>query len=312
MSEQQFKEAKHYSDVLPSAVSTNCIQSDRECFAQEAHHVSMEWLPFVDGKDHLLEITKVKLSDHEGNVIGLIGLAADITERKKLESGLMESRHLLRQLAEQTEILREEERKRIAREVHDELGSILTALRMDVALVNLLFGEQNAALFKKTQGMTVLLDQAGQCVHDIVSNLRPMALDIGIVPAVKWLCDEFSARTGSPCILHLTDENVNLDEARAVAVFRMVQELLTNVARHAGTSSVQITLESRADSICIQVRDDGKGFNSSVKPKNKSFGLLGIRERAIALGGEVEVVSAPSRGTVVTIIVPTKLNRGHK
>lgn len=240
---------------------------------------------------------------------GMMRIAfTDVTERKLMEEELGVSRQILRELAGKSEMLREEERKCIAREVHDELGQILTALRMDVALINLRFGEHNTALLEKTQGMSRLLDQAGRSVRNIVSNLRPTALDSGIVAAVKWLCDEFSAHTGSSCVLHTTEEHVDLDEGRAVAVFRIVQELLTNVARHAGASRTQITLARHAGDLQVEVRDNGKGFDFQAMPQNKSFGLLGIFERAIALGGNVEVVSAPQQGTAVTISMPTKLN----
>ena len=230
----------------------------------------------------------------------------DITERKSLEKKFSESRQLLRELAEKTELFREEERKRIAREVHDELGQILTVLRMDVALINLRFGKQDVELLAKTQGMTELLDQAVRSVRNIVSNLRPTALDMGLVHAIRWLSNEFSAHGGSLCVFHTTEEHVEMGEGRAVAIFRIVQELLTNAARHADASNIEIQLARHADYLNVQVRDDGKGFNPAATPNNKSFGLLGIRERAIALGGHVEVVSAPCQGTKVTIVVPTE------
>ncbi len=231
---------------------------------------------------------------------------SDVSKRKILEDELRESHQLLRNLAEKTELLREEERKRIAREVHDELGQILTALRMDVALLALRFGEGNTALLEKTQGMTVLLDQANCCVRNIVSNLRPSALDIGIIPAIRWLCNEYAVHSGSSCVLHTAEERVDLAEVRAVALFRIVQELLTNAARHAAASDVKITLERLADDLRVEVRDNGKGFDPALREKNQSYGLLGIRERALALGGQVEIVSAPGQGTMVTVIVPTQ------
>ena len=238
---------------------------------------------------------------------GMMRIAfTDITKSKHLENELGESRQLLRDLAGKAEILREEERKRIAREVHDELGQILTALRLDVALINLCFGEHNAALLEKTQGMSMLLHQADRSVRNIVSNLRPTALDTGIVAAIRWLCNEFAAHTGYPCALHTIEEYVELGEGRAVAVFRIVQELLTNVARHAGASSVDITLTRHADALRVEVRDNGKGFDPAATSGNKSFGLLGIRERAIALGGDIEIVSAPQQGTIVVIRMPTQ------
>ena len=237
---------------------------------------------------------------------------SDVSQRKKLEDELKESRQLLRNLAKKTELLREEERKRIAREVHDELGQIHTALRMDVALINMRFGVDNTALLEKTQSMAVLLDQATRCVRNIVANLRPTALDMGIVSAIRWLCNEYAVHSGKPCVLHTTEQQVTLSEVRAVAVFRMAQELLTNAARHADASFVTITLTKRGDDLHVEVRDNGRGFDPALKESKQSYGLLGIRERVMALGGNVEIASAPDQGTVVTLIVPTTRKGEHK
>ena len=230
----------------------------------------------------------------------------DMSVRKLLENELRDSRQLLRNLAEKMEQLREEERRRIAREVHDELGQVLTALRMDVALINMRFAGHNPELQEKTQGMAELLDQAHRCVHDIVSNLRPSALDMGIIPALRWLCSEFSTHTDACCALHTTEDQIILSEVRAVAVFRIAQELLTNAARHAAASEVTISLTRHADELVVEVCDNGRGFDPAATKKNTSFGLLGIHERAIALGGQVVIYSAPNQGTAVTVIVPTE------
>jgi PAS domain S-box-containing protein len=219
ITEQQFTAAGHYSDLLPPAASLNCMQSDRECLAQDAVHISTENLTFVDGQEHLIEISKTKVYDKLGNVLGLIGLAADITERNRLESSFKQTQSQLRELADHVEAWREEERKHIAREVHDELGQILTAFRMDVAWLDMLFGEQIPELHKKTQDMATLLDMAVSSVHRIVSNLRPAVLDIGLVPALDWLCEQFSARTGNEYVLHVRNDCINTNEKSIVALF---------------------------------------------------------------------------------------------
>ena len=126
-----------------------------------------------------------------------------------------------------------------------------------------------------------------------------------MVPAIRWLCNEYAAHSGSSCVLHTTEQQVDLNEVRAVAVFRMVQELLTNAARHADASSVKITLARIAGNLQVEVRDNGRGFDPALTQQNKSYGLLGIRERAIALGGNVAIASAPDQGTVVTLTVPS-------
>jgi signal transduction histidine kinase len=207
-------------------------------------------------------------------------------------------------LAAQGEAVREEERKRLAREIHDEWGQILTALRMDVSLLRLQFGVRDAALLEKVQGMNVLLDRAIQSARDIVSNLRPTALDMGIVSAVEWLCNEFTQHNGTVCVMRTSDERIDLDEAHAVVAFRIVQESLTNVARHSDASHVEITLMQAAGVLHMAVRDNGRGFDAAIIPNRKSFGLLGMRERAIALGGTVEIASTPQQGTVVSFSMP--------
>jgi signal transduction histidine kinase len=145
-------------------------------------------------------------------------------------------------------------------------------------------------------------------VNDIVSNLRPSALDMGIVPAVGWLCNEYAAHTGRACVLQTNADQIDLDEVRAVAAFRIVQELLTNASRHAKASNVKIILTRGADDLQVEVLDNGAGFDPAIAITNRSYGLLGIRERVIALGGQINLVSAPNMGTVVTISIPVKPN----
>ena len=260
ISEQQFKAANHYSELLPPAVSVNCMRSDRECLTQEHLHSSREYLPFVDGNDHLLEITKAKIFDNDGQLLGLIGLAADITERERMESGLKQTQMELRELAGKVEAWREEERKRIAREVHDELGQVLTALRMDVTWLDMRFSNQHLGIQTKTQEMNMLLERAGNSIRKIVANLRPTVLDVGLVPSLDWLCRDFSQRSKCRFVLQVTNDSLKLSEKAVVVLFRVVQELLTNADRHAEASQVNITLEQQGSALLLTVRDDGKGY----------------------------------------------------
>lgn len=304
VTEEQFKSVAHYSELLTPQVSENCIKSDEACFQVDGVHTSQEWIPFVDGKEHLLEIHKVKLINNDGEIVGLIGLATDISQRHHLETALIDSHQTLRDLSEQSEILREEERKYIAREVHDELGQILTALRMDVALISLRFGAQNFEMLEKTRGMTVLLDKAGQCVRNIVSDLRPNVLDIGLVSALKWLGDEYAEHTGNAFNFETNEESIDVEEVRAASIFRIVQESLTNASRYAGKCTLQIKLIRQGDDLRIEIRDTGRGFDYDDIPKQKSFGLLGMRERAISLGGELQITSEKNKGVFIELLVP--------
>ena len=256
-----------------------------------------------DGTTYPVE-TRLQFIEEEMPVF--LAVVQDITERKQAEIELEQSRQLLRDLIAQREALREEERKSIAREVHDELGQLLTALRMSVSLLRTEFGEHDAALMGELKGITGLLDQSIQCTRDVVNNLRPVTLDMGVVPAVKWLRDEFIRHTGTLCVVYAPEEAIHLDEALAVAAFRVVQESLTNVTRYAEASKVEIFLERDADNFSVTVNDNGKGFDYQAITRRKTFGLLGMRERAIALGGIVNVYSVPQQGTQIYFVVPNR------
>ncbi|MDO8351657.1 MAG: PAS domain S-box protein [Gallionella sp.] len=239
-----------------------------------------------------------------GNKRYLQSLVRDITLHKAREHELHNYQQLLRDMAANSSSLREAESKRIAREVHDELGQLLTALRIDISLLRIEFGERDPLLKTRIQNMLVLVDKSIQGARHVTANLRPAALDMGIVPAIAWLCDEFSERTNTACTLRVVDEPLGLDDARTVALFRIVQESLTNITRHAQATRVEITVEQSDDDIVLEIHDNGKGFDPAARAENQSFGLMGMRERAIALGGKVIIDSAPSEGTVVSVHIP--------
>jgi PAS domain S-box-containing protein len=231
-------------------------------------------------------------------------IVRDITDRKNVETELREYQRLLRELAAQGASSREAELKHIAREVHDELGQLLTALRMDISLLRIQFGYDNPALMIMIKDMLVLVDKAIQGVRDVTANLHPPALDMGIVPAIKWLAEDFTSRTGVSCDLQFVDDQPRLDDTRTLTLFRIVQESLTNIARYAQATHVVITIKSSREDITIEVRDDGKGFDTHAIPTKQSFGLMGMKERALAVSGKVEVASSPGAGTVVLVDIP--------
>ncbi|MDB5769144.1 MAG: hypothetical protein JWQ61_3958, partial [Collimonas fungivorans] len=205
--------------------------------------------------------------------------------------------------AYELEASREEERKHLTREIHDELGQHLSALRMGVSVVGLEFGGRNPSLQGKIERMVTLVDATIKVVRNVVSSLRPSALDMGIVSALEWLAQEFTGNTGIPCSLDVCEENIILDDKRATTIFRIAQESLTNISRHAQASRVGISLERKEKHYLLVVRDNGKGFDTAVQ-KKKSFGLVGIRERTLMLGGEVEISSGPGVGTTIRVSIP--------
>jgi PAS domain S-box-containing protein len=240
----------------------------------------------------------------QGEVIGVFTSARDVTESRRIQQEVHTSRQHLRELAAQLETAREEERKHIAREVHDELGQVLTALRMDVSLLRLRFGALDPQLAGKVQDMKHLVDRGIQGVRNVATNLRPAALDMGLIAALEWLCNESSSRTDIPCILRMNQDEFDLDEARAVVVFRIVQESITNIARYAQATQINIDLAQNGDELRVTVQDDGQGFDPAQAAGKKSFGLLGMRERALALGGRLDIQSAPQQGTTIALTIP--------
>jgi len=228
----------------------------------------------------------------------------DITERKSAEKALREHEVMLRELAAHHDSVREGERAHIAREIHDELGQALTALKMDLSILTIKFGETTPQIREKVQELKGRVDAIIQVVRDVATTLRPAALDLGILPGVEWLVEEFQKRSGIRCTVSVADSEVALGEDRSVVLFRIVQESLTNVSRHASARNVQILLDHDAERIRLDVEDDGVGFDVDAARRKKTFGLLGIQERVIMLRGELKITSAPGHGTRVSVSMP--------
>lgn len=219
---------------------------------------------------------------------------------RELNARLEETGDMLRALAARRESAREEERGRIARELHDELGQRLTALRLKINL-------QAATGVSTDAGRGELLDMVDntiRIVRNVSSLLRPAVLDLGIAAALEWLAGEFRRNTGIPCQLDLPAGEVTLPPGQAIALFRIAQESLTNVGRYAAAGEVHITFRCEGENYILEVRDDGVGFTPDQAPRPKSFGLIGIRERALAAGGDAVVLSAPAQGTTIRVTLP--------
>lgn len=234
----------------------------------------------------------------------------DISERKQAEASLRAeqeakaSRAAIRKLAAHREELREEERKLIAREVHDELGQVLSALRLEIALLKDRVGADNAVMNDVERSMLALVDRAIRGVRNVASSLRPVEMDMGNIAATEWQCAEFSRHSGIPCALEVTGDIAGLSGHQALALFRIVQESLTNIARHAAASRVEIGIAASNGAIEAEIRDNGRGFDPEKADGDKSFGLLGMRERAISVGGELDISSEPGQGTSIRLHIP--------
>ncbi|SFT82166.1 sensor histidine kinase [Paraburkholderia aspalathi] len=207
----------------------------------------------------------------------------------------------LEALSVHLEAVREGERKLIAMEMHDELGQLLTALRTEVLLLRQeLLPDSIAA--QKADEMKKLLDTIMGVVRSVVNQVRPAALDLGIVPALEWLADDFSRRTEISCRLSAVGPEPRLSEMRTAGIFRIVQESLTNVLRHASASHVEIRLTKSGSKIELVVRDNGKGFDMPVR-RLGSYGLLGMAERARMMHAHLKIESRPGNGSVVELLV---------
>ncbi|MEX3969915.1 response regulator [Paraburkholderia caribensis] len=227
----------------------------------------------------------------------------DITGRKQVEHALVESREQQRELSAYMEEIREEERKRIAIEIHDELGQLLTALKIDVSLLKMHLAYNPEAL-KMADDMRELVEGTIWMVRNVASHLRPAALNFGIVSALEWLVDDFNRRNGIPCDLRVEGGEPATSDAQATAAFRIVQASLTNVARHAQATRVEVSLVSRAHALELRVGDNGCGFDGQTTHRDYSYGLLGMSERARLIGASLSIDSAPGAGTRVSIHIP--------
>jgi len=241
---------------------------------------------------------------HDRGVCMWEGVAINVSESKANEEQLIHSKNRLRELAAHLESVREEERKHVAREIHDEMGQTLTALKMDVSLARIGFGDANPQLMKRLQSMTKLVDRTLEIARHITSSLRPGALDLGILAAIEWLVEEFIGYTGIPCELVLGDGDIALNESAAAAIFRIVQESLTNIARHSEATQAEIIVTRNDDDLCFEVRDNGKGFDPNKVASRKTFGLAGIRERIAILQGDLVLDSEPGQGTRIRVCIP--------
>jgi len=230
-------------------------------------------------------------------------IASDLSEMKRAEQELRASSEQLRNLAAHLLSVREEERARISREVHDELGQSLTAVKMDLAWLAGRLPRRKGQMLKRIRSTRRLADSLIQSIRRISTELRPAVLDLGLAAAVEWQVQEFQARSGTRCKVRLLTREVVASNA-STAMFRILQETLTNVARHAKATRAEVILQKRRDRLVLRIRDNGRGFDQADPSLSKSLGLLGMRERAAILGGRVNISSAPGKGTTVTAWIP--------
>jgi len=276
------------SDEAPQNFESNCVRADGSILPAD---VSLSFLRFREAEYLVVFIT-------------------DVTERRRSLAALQESEARLQVLAEQLrdlsahlETVREEEKARIAREVHDELGQMLTVLKLETSMCELAYADLDPGLRDRLNSMKRLIAQLFQLVRDVATALRPPILDAGIASAVEWQARRFEARTQIPCLVQVPDNLPALPDATAIGLFRILQESLTNVMRHAEAHTVELALSLSDGVLCMSVADDGKGFDLGTE-RPASFGLVGMRERVLIMGGRLHLDSTLGEGTTLRIYIP--------
>jgi len=237
--------------------------------------------------------------------VATVVYAKDVTERRRAEELLRSSQEQLRRLSAHLETVREEGRTRIARAIHDELGQALAALKMDLFWLHGKLGEEQQPLLKKTEAMLRITDMLTERVRSISAELRPGLLDdLGLVPALEWQVNEFQNRAGIKCQVSLDSDGIVIDGERATTFFRVLQEALTNVALHSNARIVKVSLRKKGGRMVLTVKDNGQGITQEQINDPKSFGLIGMRERAHFWGGEFKIDAVPGKGTKVIFGIP--------
>jgi PAS domain S-box-containing protein len=285
-------------------------ESEKSILAEKIANV------FNTGSDHvqanLLIKTKDKIPyyftgtavEYEG-IPCLMGVGIDFSERIKAQEELNQSTEKLHQLTAHLQNIREEERKRIGREIHDELGQQLTAIKMDVAWIEKKTPVESMVIKEKLKNIITLLDGSNQSIRRILSELRPNILDdYGLPEAMAWLGRQFTENTGIPVDFISTESELKLPEPVATCIFRLYQEALTNITRYAGATKVSVSLGIINAHLNFTVEDNGQGFDTSLLQSTKSFGILGMKERVISVKGDFRLISVPGKGTKIAVDIP--------
>jgi PAS domain S-box-containing protein len=269
------------SDDAPQNFATDCLRADGSILPAD---VSLSFLRFADGEY-------------------LVVYLNDVTERRRYVAALLQSEAQLRELSAHLETVREEEKARIAREVHDELGQMLTVLKLETSMCELAYAQLDPGLQERLNSMKRLIAQLFQLVRDVATALRPPILDAGIASAIEWQARRFEARTQIPCLVQVPDNLPALSDAKAIGLFRILQEALTNVMRHAQAHTVELTLAVEDSDLRLTISDDGVGFVQA-QGRPVSFGLVGMRERVLIMGGQLSLDSELGEGTTLSVTVP--------
>lgn len=291
-------------DAADRAVLERALEESAACFS------TLNWEGKIRSKAQAKWINLRSTPHHlEAGGVQWQGIATDITRSKEVEAALRRSREQLSELSFHLESAKEEERERIARDIHDELGSTLVALKIETALLSgklpASASPAPAGLRDKAQSIEALIDRAMSTASRVARELRPGILkEFGLPAAIECQAEDFSQRTGIVCRVHCDDDGIEPDEKTSLALFRVLQEALTNVAKHAHASLVVVRLRREKGRIALEIRDNGRGISEEDLSKPKSFGLRGIRERVSSLNGEFTIAQGEQGGSHLSLRVP--------
>lgn len=267
-----------------------------------------------DGRTILCQWYNTPILDEDGNLVEVISMGIDVTEREKSKTELLKSEQKLRALASHLQSVREEERAAIARELHDELGQILTSIKMNLIMMSKQVMLEDDSFDKKIfeneiHSMNGMIEQSVKRLKKLISELRPEVLEnLGLIPALEWLIEQFISRSEMKVNFHPAIINPGLKKDQELNVYRIVQESLTNAVRHSRASEIWIDIYKRENQLEIKITDNGKGFNPDLLEPLQSIGITGMKERAIAFGADLSIKSNSRSGTTVLLKVPLSNN----
>jgi len=295
---------KRPDEIWPPEIAEVYLRTDRAVLRSGRRRRYEEMRSDPSGTPRWFETIKSPIRDKAGRIIGTVGISRDISERKAAESELIKSRAQLRELSNYLQSVREAERARISRELHDELGQTLTALKMELGWLRDRLPAEPPVLRTRIDRLVQIVDHSVTGLQRIASDLRPMILDeLGLVSAIQWLTQSFSER--GPLSIELSFEPADIVYPKDVstAAFRIVQEALTNIVRHSGAESARVMARHSGDELQLDITDNGRGMDLA-RPRRERLGLIGMSERAHMLGGSMEIDSAPGRGTRISVRLP--------
>jgi two-component system sensor histidine kinase UhpB len=303
LSEEQILN-KTPEDIWPTDWSQQYMATDRKAISCGTRVRYEEPQSDEDGTVRWFDTIKAPIRDEGGFIIGTVGISRDITDRKQAEQELLESRNQLRELSGYLQSVREEERTRIARELHDELGQSLTAIRIGLSVIEEQMQSQQGDSLQSLNSLKKITESTVESVQRITADLRPLILDeLGLISTIDWLLESFAQNSGITYEVSLPTDSLEFSPELRTAIFRVLQEALTNIMRHSQASHVVVQLQNDKRNVVLRITDNGNGIDFSDQ-REKSLGLVGMRERALMLGGKLLIHSEAGVGTSIEMRVP--------